>query len=590
MSAASPLTALRAELTRRQLDGFVVPKADEFQGEYIAPDAERLAWVTNFTGSAGTAVILADRAWLFVDGRYTIQAAQEVAGQNIDVRVLSDQPLYEILGQELSAGLRLGYDPWLHSADQVEHLHQACARAKAQLVAVETNPVDAVWLDRPAPPQAPLVVHPVEFAGRCWTDKVQDVLGRMNEDALILPDPSTLAWLLNIRGQDVPFTPLALGRAILYRQGARVEIFMDPAKVPPPIAADFGPNVQFKSPADLPQSLQNLSGQKVRIDGAQAPAALLALLEQAQAVIIKDSDPCIALRAEKNAVELAGARAAHRRDAAALVRFLAWLETAQNVDELQVAEITFTLRAQGRYFRDLSFPTIAGFGPNGAIVHYRSTAATNRPLTQGSFLLLDSGAQYLDGTTDITRTIAIGPVGAEERKRYTQVLKGHIAVARAVFPTGTSGSQLDVLARLALWADGVDYDHGTGHGVGSYLSVHEGPQRISKIGNRIALKPGHILSNEPGYYKAGHYGIRLENLLAVVEMPHPPGAERSLLGFEVLTLVPFDRNAIVPKLLTPTEIDWLNGYHARIQKEIGPLVDGDAAQWLTRATTAISLP
>ena len=582
----TPLSTLRAELVARGVTGFVVPRADEYQGEYVAPSSERLAWLTGFSGSAGNAVILADQAWLFVDGRYTIQAEQEVAGQPITVKHISDKPMNEVLAESLPGGTRLGYDPWLHSADQVLHLSKACERAGAVLVAVDGNPIDAVWHDRPQPPMAPLVLHPVAFSGRSWSDKVADVLARMDADAVVLSDPSSLAWVLNLRGGDVPYTPLPLGRAILCKSG-RVEVFVGGAKLTDAVRSGFSDRVVFKEPEDLPHSLAALSGSRVQVDGAQAPYALVTALEQVGATIIKAADPCTGLRAEKNPVELAGARSAHHRDGAAMVRFLAWLDGRSGVDELAVADAIFGFRSQGQYFRDLSFPTIAGFGPNGAIVHYRSTPETNRRLEAGSFLLLDSGAQYLDGTTDITRTIAIGEVGDEERRRYTQVLKGNIAVSRTVFPVGTTGSQLDVLARLALWADGVDYDHGTGHGVGSYLSVHEGPQRISKAGNTVALKPGHILSNEPGYYKTGHYGIRLENLLAVREMPGVVGAERSVMGFEVLTLVPFDLSAIDADLLTKDEVHWLNQYHTRVLAEIGPLVDGTVAAWLMKATRPI---
>ena len=583
----SPLSRLRAELAARMLDGFVVPRADEYLGEYVAPAFERLAWVTGFTGSAGTAVVLADRAWLFVDGRYTIQAAQEVAGHPIDVMHVGDKSLHDGLAEILPTGRRLGYDPWLHSPDQVAQLQKTCDRVGAVLVAVADNPVDAVWTDRPGPPLAPVVLHPLEFSGRLWSHKLADVAAAMAEDAVVLTDPASVAWVLNIRGGDVPFTPLPLGRAVLYRCGPTIEVFMDGAKLTEGVLSGFSPEVAFKQPADLARSLSALAGKAVRVDPAQAPAALVAMLKVSGAAVVEGADPCIAPRAEKNAVELKGARAAHRRDGAALVRFLAWLEGRADVDELTVADTVLALRARGRHFRDLSFPTIAGFGPNGAIVHYRSTPATNRRLEPGGFLLLDSGAQYLDGTTDITRTIAVGPVGDQERRRYTQVLKGNIAVSRAVFPSGTTGSQLDVLARQALWADGVDFDHGTGHGVGSYLSVHEGPQRISKVGNRVALKPGHILSNEPGYYKAGCYGIRLENLLTVVEVAAPVGAERPLLGFEVLTLVPFDLSAIDPRMMTADEIAWLNGYHARVRAEIGPLVEDEVARWLDRATRTI---
>ena len=407
----SPLAALRAELASRSLDGFVVPRADEYQGEYVAANAERLAFVTGFTGSAGTAVILADRAWLLVDGRYPIQAEQEVAGQPIQVRLVSDKPVTEVMAELLTAGLRLGYDPWLHSSDQVTRLRQACDKAGAVLVTVDSNPVDAVWVGRPGPPLAPVVLHPIEFCGRSWRDKLADVVSKLDEDALILTDPAALMWLLNIRGGDVPFTPLALGRAILHRDGPSVQVLMEAGKVPVDVRHSFGEIVTFHAPQDLVEIVQALSGKKVRIDGGQAPAALLTLLEQAGGVVVKGADPCTALRAEKNAVELAGTRAAHRRDGVALVRFLAGLEQRSDLDELKVAELTLSLRAQGEHFRDLSFPTIAGFGPNGAIVHYRSTPATNLPLSPGGLLLLDSGAQYLDGTTDVTRTIAIGAVG-----------------------------------------------------------------------------------------------------------------------------------------------------------------------------------
>jgi Xaa-Pro aminopeptidase len=588
MMTASPLAALRQTFAGLNLDGFVVPRTDEYQGEYVAPSSERLAWVTGFTGSAGTAVILADQAWLFTDGRYTIQAKQEVGIQPIDVLLTSDKPMHETLAERLPKGTRLGFDPWLHTPDQVGHLQRACERAEATLIALDHNPVDRIWRKRPPPPSAPVVLHPVEFAGQDWNDKVTLIAALMKTDAVVFSDPSSVAWLLNIRGGDVPFTPLPLGRAILYADGPRIDVFMDQNKVSDQLQGAFAGRVVFHAPDQLTVSVGALSGRTVQVDYGQVPQALISALEQAGAKLVKGTDPCVAPRAEKNPVELAGCRSAHRRDGAAMVKFLAWLaDHSDGADELSVTDTVYDFRAQGEHFKDLSFPTIAGFGSNGAIVHYRSTPTTNLRLCQGGLLLLDSGAQYLDGTTDITRTIAIGTCGEEEKRRFTQVLKGHIAVARAVFPVGTTGSQLDVLARLALWSDGVDFDHGTGHGVGSYLSVHEGPQRISKTGNTVALKAGHILSNEPGYYKAGHYGIRLENLLVVVEIPKPEGGEKALLGFEPLTLVPFDRSMIIPELMSKAETDWLDQYHARVLAEIGPSLAGQDRDWLVRATRPI---
>ena len=585
--ADTPLALVRQALAQDGLDGWIVPRTDQYQGEYVSARDERLAWVTGFTGSAGTAVVLADQAWLFVDGRYTIQAAQEVAGSGITVRPLADKPMSEVLSAELPAGTRLGYDPWLHTADQVKKLNAACAKAGAALIEMPANPVDRLWLDRPAAPQGPVFAHPVAFAGMEWRDKLSQVAAKMQADALLVADPSVLAWLLNIRGGDVPYTPLALGRALVYAEGPVAQVFMDPAKISGELAAAFSPIVTFLPEPELENRLRALSGRTVQVDLAQAPARLVNVLRQAGADVVKGDDPALDLRAAKNPVELDGMRAAHRRDGAAMVQFLAWLDQHPQSDELQVAEVLEGLRASQDHFQGLSFPTIAGFGANGAIVHYRSSAASNRAFQPGGLLLLDSGAQYRDGTTDITRTMAIGSPSEEQRRRFTQVLQGHIALARAVFPKGTSGSQLDVLARQSLWADGVDYEHGTGHGVGSFLSVHEGPQRVGKSGNSVALVPGHVLSNEPGYYKQGHFGIRLENLIAVVEAPPVPGGELTLYGFEVLTLVPFDLTLVDARLLNVTERMWLNAYHERVRQIIEPRVDEPASLWLRQATRPI---
>ena len=594
---AERLAALRAELARRGLDGFVVPRADEHQGEYVPPSAQRLAWLTGFTGSAGIAVVLRQRAALFTDGRYTLQARQEVEAAAFELLHIGEQPPARWVGEALPAGSRLGVDPWLHVGEQIEAFRAACARAGGELVACADNPLDAVWTDRPAPPLAPLAVHPLDFAGKAAADKRAELaqgLAAERLDAAVLTDPAAIAWLLNLRGGDVAYTPLPLAFALLHAD-ATVDLFVDPRKLSSEVEAHLGAAVRRHPPAALSAALEELgrAGKRVRFDPQQAPAAVVERLRAAGARAEPGADPCALPKACKNPVELAGSRAAHRRDGAALVRFFAWLEReapAGRLDEGAAAAVLEEFRRAGLHFRGLSFPTIAGAGPNGAIVHYHVPDIGSRRLEPGQLFLVDSGAQYLDATTDITRTVAIGPAGAEERQRFTLVLKGHIGLAAAVFPAGTTGSQLDVLARRPLWAAGLDFDHGTGHGVGSYLSVHEGPQRISKLGSTVALKPGMILSNEPGYYKAGAYGIRLENLVAVVEANAPPGAERPLLGFETLTLAPFDRALIVPDMLDEAEIAWLDAYHARVAAEIGPLVEPDTRAWLAAATRPIRQP
>jgi len=587
---AERLDALRAELAARGLSGFVVPRADEHQGEYVAACARRLAWLTGFTGSAGMAVVLADQAAVFVDGRYTLQVRSEVDAARFEPVHLIDNPPPRWLGERLKAGDRLGFDPWLHTADQAEALRAAAERAGAELVACDSNPLDAVWHDRPPPPTAPVVPHPLAFAGTASAEKrgdVAEILAADRHDAAVLTDPASIAWLLNIRGGDVGYTPLPLSFAILHAD-AGVELFMDPAKLSADTRAHLGEAVQVQPPAALPSALDRLAGKRVRLDPSSAAAYLFDRLGKAGAKVERALDPCALPKACKNPAELAGARAAHLRDGVAVVRFLAWLDGRQGVDELAAAARLEAFRAEGAHFRGLSFPTIAGSGPHGAIVHYRSTSTSNRVLQPGELFLLDSGAQYLDGTTDITRTVAIGPAGAEERHRFTLVLKGHVGVSRALFPAGTTGSQLDVLARQHLWRHGLDYDHGTGHGVGSFLSVHEGPQRISKMGaGAVALKPGMVLSNEPGYYKSGAYGIRTENLVAVVPAEAPAGAEREMLEFDTLTLAPYDRTLIDPALLDAGERDWLNAYHARVVAALAPLLDDAARAWLERACAVI---
>jgi len=594
-SAGERLAALRAELQRRGLDGFLVPRADEHQGEYVARRAERLSWLTGFTGSAGIAAVLADKAAIFVDGRYVLQVRNQTDPALYDYRHVIESPPRDWIEANLPAGARLGFDPWLHTEAQAAALKAAAAKAGGELVACDDNPLDAVWADQPPAPIAPVVPHPVLLAGQSATDKrtsLAEALRANGADAAVLTLPDSIAWLLNVRGGDVPHVPLALSFAIL-RSDGRVDWFVDRRKLVPGLTAHLGHRVAVRPPDALGPELDRLGGDgaAVQADPATAAAWIFDRLEKAGVEVVRDSDPCQLPKAKKNEAELAGARRAHRRDGAALTRFLAWLsrqvgEAGDNsgISEIEAAERLAAFRAESGELRDLSFDTISGSGPNGALMHYRVDEKSNRRLGRGELYLVDSGGQYADGTTDVTRTVAIGTPTAEMRSRNTRVLKGHIAVARARFPRGTTGSQIDTLARLALWQIGLDFDHGTGHGVGSYLGVHEGPQRIAKTGSATALEPGMIVSNEPGYYKEGAYGIRIENLVTVVESAKQPGEEKDMLAFETLTLAPFDRALIDPVLLSDDEIAWVDAYHARVRETLSPLVDEATAAWLAEAT------
>ncbi len=588
---AARLEMLRDELRTHRLDGFIAPRADEHQGEYVPRCGQRLAWLTGFTGSAGMAIVLAERAALFVDGRYTLQAAAQVDTELFEIRHLIDEPPARWLAGALAKGTVVGYDPWLHTPQEVERLKGGAERAGAGLKPV-ANPIDRIWPGRPPAPLAPVVPHPDRFAGESAPAK-RSRLGRaLAEDgaaAAVLTSPESIAWLLNIRGGDVPHTPLPLSFAIL-REDSSVTLFIDRRKLAPGLDRHLGNSVTIETPERLGPALDQLAaaGARVQVDPATAASWVFDRLEQAGARILRAADPCLLPKACKNQVELDGTRAAHRRDGAAVTRFLAWL--AQEAPKGELREIAVSdrleaLRRSGENFRDLSFPTISGAGSNGAIVHYRATPQSEKRLEPGTLFLLDSGAQYLDGTTDITRTVAIGTPSAEMRDRFTRVLKGHIALATARFPKGTTGAQLDTLARRALWQKGLDYDHGTGHGVGSYLSVHEGPQRISKAPNAQPLLPGMIVSNEPGYYKTGAYGIRIENL--VVVQPSQDGGERDMLCFETVTLAPLDRSLVAPDLLEDEEIAWFDSYQARVREVIAPLVDRETARWLEAATAPI---
>jgi Xaa-Pro aminopeptidase len=589
------LAAFRAELARRKLTGFVIPRADQQQNEYVAPSEERLAWLTGFTGSAGMAAVLAKAAAVFVDGRYTLQAAKQVDGRAWSVQPLVDPPPETWLEQHLAAGDRLGFDPWLHTSAAAERLAAACARAGAELVAVDSNPLDAVWTERPAPPLGPVAVHGAQFSGELEAEKLERIRGeiaRLGADALVLSDSHAVAWTFNIRGADVSHTPLPLSYALVPKDG-RPTVFIDHRKLSNSARDHLEQNADVREPDALTPQLTELAqrGASIALDSATAADALSRLIAGAGGKVLRGNDPVALLKAVKNATEIEGTRAAHRRDAVALARFLAWVDRESPtgaLTEIDAVEALETFRRETGALKDVSFPTIAGTGPNGAIVHYRVTRKTNRRIVPGDLLLIDSGAQYEDGTTDVTRTIAIGLPTDEMRDRFTRVLRGHIAIARARFPDGTTGAQLDTLARQFLWQVGIDFEHGTGHGVGSYLSVHEGPARISKLGT-TPLKRGMILSNEPGYYKTDAFGIRIENL-ELVTAADIPGAEKPMNGFETLTLAPIDRRLIDLGQLSRSELDWLNDYHARVRREVRPHVDEATKLWLDAATEPMAQP
>jgi Xaa-Pro aminopeptidase len=584
---------IRQAMAKQGLDGFLVPHEDEHQNEYLPAANDRLAWATGFTGSAGAAVILQDKAAVFVDGRYTLQVRDQVDAQLFEIRDLVEGGVPAYLESATGRGQKIGYDPRLHSPDALAHLKAAAAKAGAELTPVNDNPLDQAWGQaRPAQPTAPVAPHPAQYSGEDSNAKRARVgasVAARGGDAAVLTAPSSIAWLFNVRGGDVIRSPLPIGQAILKSDGT-ARLFLDPAKVTPDLPAWLGNQVTLETPADLPGALAELRGQKVVVDPAQSSAWYFSTLEAAGAAVIRAEDPCALPRACKNPVEIEGTKTAHIRDGAALTRFLHWVATEGQTtppDEVEAVSKLEAFREATGMLKDLSFDTIAGAASNGAIVHYRPITRLNKRAEQGSLLLVDSGAQYLDGTTDVTRTVAIGEPTAEMRQRFTLVLKGHLALAAIRFPAGTTGSALDVLARAALWMRGLDYDHGTGHGVGSYLGVHEGPQRIAKAPNSVALRPGMILSNEPGYYKEGGYGIRIENLQFVTEPAMIPGGERPMLGFETLTLAPIDRCLVDRDLLSPDERAELDAYHARVRELIGPLVEPEVRSWLIDVTAPI---
>lgn len=590
------LDALRQELSRQELDGFVVPISDEHMSEYVGAYAQRLAWLTGFLGSAGSAVVLTDparapAAAMFVDGRYTLQVRDQVDARFYAYEGVPQTSVAKWLGEHAPHGAKIGYDAWLHGKSWVAAARKALETRGGTLVAVQANPIDAVWQDQPAPSVAPALVHDDVYAGQSSQAKREAISAWLTEqklDTAVITALDSVAWLLNMRGADVDRTPVALSYVLAHADGT-ADLFIAEEKVTPELARHLGNAVRIRTRGAFVPALKGLAGKRVAVDPERAVEAIFGTLEAAGAEIVEARDPAVLPKAVKNPVEQQGHRDAQARDGAAVSRFLRWLESegpSGTVTEISAADALHEFRRQTGDLRDLSFDTISGAGPNGAIMHYRVSEETNRTLEPGSVYLVDSGGQYLDGTTDITRTVWIGPGSppAEVKDRFTRVLKGHIAIARAVFPRGTAGSQLDVLARQFLWQAGVDYAHGTGHGVGSFLAVHEGPQRIAKsaggqAGTDQELLAGMFISNEPGYYKAGDYGIRLENLV-LVEPREIAGAEGDYFGFETLTLVPFDATMLEVSLLSPDEIAWWNAYHARVREVIAPQLTGEEKEWL----------
>lgn len=596
MSHSARLAALRSQLTAQGLDGFVVPLTDEHMSEYVGDYAQRLAWLTGFGGSAGSAVVLADKAAIFTDGRYTLQVREQVSGDDYAYIPVPQDSVAGWLGRETAAGQRIGYDPWLHTRQQVADMSAALADREAELVAVSANPIDAIWTDRPAPSPAVLTVQDDAVAGESSAAKrarIGEWLAEQRADAVVLSALDSIAWALNVRGADVAHTPVALSYAIVHADG-ETDLFVAPEKITPEVRAHLGNAVRLHDRAAFEGYLTGFAGKRVVADPERAVAAIAQALEAGGAKVLALRDPVVLTKAIKNPAEVAGHRAASVRDGAAMVRFLRWVESEcpkGGQTELSAAAKLLACREATGLLKDTSFSTISATGAHGASPHYHVTEESNAAIELGQLFLIDSGGQYQDGTTDITRVMPIGEPTPEMRDRFTRVLKGHIGLATAVFPDGTLGGHLDSLARRPLWEVGLDYAHGTGHGVGAYLSVHEGPQRIAapNYPGGAAMEPlraGMMLSNEPGYYKAGEYGIRIENLV-LVEPREIAGADRDMLGFETLTLCPIERTLIVPELLTAGERDWLNAYHARVAEVLAQELEGADRDWLLEKCAAI---
>ncbi len=587
------LSALRALLSSSGFDGFIIPKSDAFQNEYVPDYADRLAWLTGFTGSAGTAIVLRDKAVLLTDSRYTLQAKAEVSGGLYGVELLPKTTLASYLAANASRGAVIGYDPALHTLASFKQLRVEAERSGFRLKARRQNPIDRIWKNRPVEQHAPIFLQELSFAGEEGASKlerVRKVIDEKGAAGLLVCAPDAVAWLFNIRGHDVVHTPLPLVRAFVPLKG-KPAIFVSRGHINTENTQAIAAIAEIREPASLDKELRSRIevGTKILLDPASATIKIANALGKCKAKLIEAPDPCVLFKAKKNEIELQGARNAHLRDGVALCRFLAWLDASApsgKIDELIASDRLEAFRRETGQLQDLSFDTISGAGSNGAIVHYRATPATNKVLLPGTLYLVDSGAQYRDGTTDVTRTVAIGEPTPEMRRHYTLVLKGHIGIATARFPEGTPGAGIDSFARRALWEAGLDYGHGTGHGIGSFLSVHEGPQSISRYG-AVALEPGMIVSNEPGYYREGHYGIRLENLLAVTPAEAVEGGEITVMGFETLTLAPFDRRLIERDLLSAGELSWLNAYHERVWHELARALKGREREWLKAATSAL---
>ena len=591
---AQRLAALRVAMSGANVDAYIVPHAAEHQGEYVAAYAARLEWLTGFSGSAGLAIITKDAATVFIDGRYTLQVRDQVDGRLYEYRHLIDEPPQMWLASQLKAGMRLGFDPRLHTPSGLTKIEDAARKAGAEPVPVSQNLIDTIWESQPSRPHGPVEIYPDKFAGRTAAQKqklVVDWLKAERLDAFIFSALDSIAWLFNIRSDDVEFTPLALGYALLTDQG-KGTLFVEAEKITPSLQQHLGADILLAPYDSVNAALLGRDGElkTIGVDRDTGSRWLVDCIKNVGFEAKISADPVTAIKARKTSEELDGVRAAHLRDGAALTKFLAWLSRDApkgHLTEIEVADKLASFRAEANLYRGPSFATIAGAGGNGAIVHYRASPDSNATIKPDMLLLVDSGGQYLDGTTDVTRTVVIGTPTSEQKKRFTLVLKGHIALGSARFVKGTTGSQLDALARHALWQEGLDYDHGTGHGVGTFLGVHEGPQRISKVGNTVALEPGMVISNEPGYYKTGEYGIRIENLVAVRAAQGPASAEKIIYEFETLTMAPIDVSLVDTSILTPSETMWLNAYHARVREVLAPLLDAETQDWLKNATPTL---
>ncbi|MGZ9899216.1 aminopeptidase P family protein [Shewanella gaetbuli] len=587
------LNAIRQQLSQHNIDAFIIPRADEYLGEYVPLRNERLHWATGFTGSAGMAIVLQDSAAIFTDGRYTVQVRQQVDGELFQYLSLTDDPQIEWLCNTLPTGSKVGIDSRLHTYAWYLQAKAELDKAQIELVDVPQNPIDANWQDRPQLPQQPFTLFSHQSAGRNSLEKRQkigELISKQGADVALIAALDSFCWLLNIRGNDVPRLPVILGNALLYKNGD-MTLFTDLTKVPAGFAEHVGTGVTVKDESELGEALTNLQGVKLLADPHSANAFCQLQAQTGGAKLIAGLDPVALPKAQKNAAELEGMTACHIRDGVAVSKFLAWLDhqVEQGImhDEAQLADQLESYRLQDPKYREPSFDTISATGGNAAMCHYNHNNGTPSTMTMNSIYLVDSGAQYIDGTTDVTRTIAIGEVTDEQKKMVTLVLKGHIALDLARFPKGTSGQQLDALARQYLWQHGFDYDHGTGHGVGHFLSVHEGPQRIGKNVNNVPLLPGMVLSNEPGYYRANEFGIRLENLVVIKPCQALAGSEREMYQFDALTLIPMDARLIDKSLLTTAEINWFNQYHAKVQQTLAPYMQGDDLAWLNKVTQAI---